>query len=180
MTIEEQVKKLEDLKMVLMSRLSSLDTETLNRKPKAGGWSVAQVLFHVIQAERLSLEYLVKKTQKPEVIAKSGPIAFLKSRALGLFLKLPIKVAAPARTADVPDRAELETLAGEWDEVRAGWQSFLRDFPAEHIGRAVYKHPRAGRLNLEQAVRFLVDHLRRHTGQIDRVLAEVAPSAGAA
>jgi uncharacterized damage-inducible protein DinB len=179
MTTQEQIDELECQRTALLARLSKLDSEVLNRKPIGGGWSVVQVISHVIQAELLSLEYLLKKTQQPELIAKSGPVAFLKSRALGLFLRLPFKVSAPARTAEVPERAELDALARDWEEVRSGWRDFLREFPAEHAGRAIYKHPRAGRLNLEQTLRFLIDHLRRHEGQIERVLSEVAPSARA-
>ena len=101
----------------------------------------------------------------------SAPAA-IKSRALGLFLKLPFKVSAPARTADVPARIELQELEQDWGEVRSAWQDFLRDFPPELADKAIYKHPVAGRLNLEQTLRFLIDHLERHMGQIDRVLAE--------
>lgn len=176
MTMQGQIDELEQQRTDLVARLSKLDSEVLNRTPSAGGWSAVQVLFHVIEAERLSLQYLVKKTQQPELIAKSGPWAFLKSRALGLFLRMPFKVSAPARTADVPERSELSALTRDWEEVRSGWKGFLRDFPAEHAGRAVYKHPRAGRLNLEQTLRFLIDHLRRHIGQIERVLSEVSAS----
>ena len=118
------------------------------------------------------LEYLRKKTQKPELIPSSGVIAAIKSRALGLFLRLPFKVSAPARTAEVAESAELQDLERDWAEVQSAWRDFLEDFPTELAGKAVYKHPVAGRLNLEQTLRFLIDHLRRHTRQIERALAE--------
>jgi len=168
----EQMETLEKLRSELLGRLSDSNSETLNREPAAGGWSAVQVLAHVIQAERLSLEYLRKKTQRPELIPSSGVIAALKSRALGLFLRLPFKVSAPARTAAVPASAELQDLEQDWAEVRSAWRDFLEDFPPELACKAVYKHPVAGRLNLEQTLRFLIDHLRRHTRQIERALAE--------
>lgn len=175
MTHQQQVEQMETLgklRSEVLARLSNLSSEALNRKPGAGGWSAAQVLAHVIQAERLSLQYLRKKTQKPELIPRSGVIAAIKSRALGLFLRLPFKVSAPPRTAEVPESAELRDLEQDWDRVRSGWRDFLRDFPPELARKAIYKHPVAGRLNLEQTLRFLIDHLRRHAGQIERVLAE--------
>ncbi|MCH7665824.1 MAG: DinB family protein [Acidobacteria bacterium] len=168
----EQMETLEKLRSELLGRLSDSNSETLNREPAAGGWSAVQVLAHVIQAERLSLEYLRKKTQRPELIPSSGVIAALKSRALGLFLRLPFKVSAPARTAEVPESAELQDLERDWAEVRSAWRDFLEDFPPKLAGKAVYKHPVAGRLNLEQTLRFLIDHLRRHTRQIERALVE--------
>lgn len=180
MTTQSQFETLERRRADLLARLSQLEPETLNRKPAGGGWSALQVVFHVMEAERLSLQYLMKKTRQPERIPRSGPFAFFKSRALGLFLKLPFKVSAPAATADVPEQSDLSGLSKDWEEVRSGWREFLDEFPAEHASRAVYKHPRAGRLNLEQTLRFLIDHLRRHEGQIERVLSEVAPSARSA
>ena len=168
----EQMETLEKLRSELLGRLSDLNSETLNRKPAAGGWSAVQVLAHVIQAERLSLGYLRKKTQKPELIPRSGVICALKSRALGLFLRLPFKVSAPGRTAEVPESAELQDLEQDWAAVRSDWRDFLEDFPPGLAGKAVYKHPIAGRLNLEQTLRLLIDHLRRHTRQIERTLVE--------
>lgn len=168
----EQLEALEQLRTEAVNRLADLGPAAVNRQPAAGGWSAAQVLFHVVEAERLSLAYLLKKTQKPDLIPRSGVLSAVKSRALSLFLKLPLKVSAPARTADVPDSVEMSVLERDWDEVRAGWREFLETFPSELADKAIYKHPVAGRLNLEQTLRFLVDHLERHLGQIDRVLAE--------
>jgi len=177
MTHRQQMDELEELRSALLTRLSAVDSSALNRKPVAGGWSAAQVLAHVITAERLSVLYLRKKIQKPESIPRSGAVAALKSWALGLFLKLPVKVSAPARSAEVPESAELSELERDWSEVRSELGDFLKGFPPELASRAIYKHPVAGRLNLEQTLRFLVDHLRRHTGQIERVLAEAAAAA---
>lgn len=168
----EQFETLEQLREKALSRVARMSSVAINRTPAAGGWSAGQVLFHVIEAERLSLAYLNKRTKEPESIPPSGMVAAVKSRALGLFLKLPVKVAAPARTADVPASIELEELEKIWTEVRSGWQSFLREFPPELAGKAVYRHPVAGRLNLEQTLRFLIDHLGRHMGQIERALSE--------
>lgn len=180
MTNQQQMDELEHLRSELLERLSALDSAVLNRKPADGGWSVSQVLAHVILAERLSLGYLRKKIQKPESIPRSGMAGAFKSRALALFLRLPFKVSAPARSAEVPDAAELSDLTRDWIEVRSGWQDFLKDYPIELANKAIYKHPVAGRLNLEQTLRFLIEHLSRHTRQIERALAREAAAAGAA
>ncbi|MCP4204665.1 MAG: DinB family protein [bacterium] len=180
MTHQQQMDELERLRSELLERLSGPDSAALNRRPPDGGWSAAQVLAHVILAERLSLGYLRKKIQRPDLIPRSGAAGAIKSRALGLFLRLPFKVAAPARSADVPETGELTALARDWSEARAEWQDFLEHYPAELANKAVYRHPVAGRLNLEQTLRFLIDHLRRHTGQIERLLVEHAAEADVA
>ena len=180
MTLLQQFEELERLRSDLMARLDGLESATLNRAPARGGWSAAQVAAHLIQAERLSLEYLRKKTREPEAIADSGAYEALKSRLLALAMRLPFKITAPARSGDVPDRAELEELAADWESVRSGWREFIEQFPAELAGKAVYRHPVAGPLSLAQALKFLADHFKRHLIQIERTLGEAARAASAA
>ncbi len=174
MNYQQQLTELENLRRDLTRRLAGLDSETLNRHPAAGGWSSAQVLAHVIAAESRSLAYLRKKTQRPQEIPRSGLVAACKGALLGLLMRSPIKVSAPPGAGEVPESAEFSELEAEWDRVRTDWKSFIEQFPPELAGRAVYRHPVMGRLSLEQALRFLIEHLRRHGRQIDRVLLEVA------
>ena len=166
----DQLEELERLRKDWTGRLETLDSEAFNRQPSAGAWSAAQVTAHVINAERRSLAYLRKKLQQPEAVPRSGLVSATKSVLLGLVMRSRFKVSAPPGAGEVPDHAEFDQLAGDWQEVRDDWRSFIEEFPAELAGRAVYKHPVAGRLNLEQALGFLVQHLRRHAGQVDRVL----------
>lgn len=174
MTSARRMAELESLRANLLTRLSGLDSPALNRKPADGGWSAAQVLAHVILAERLSVAYLRKKVKAGASIPKTGVATALKSWALGRFLRLPFKVKAPGRTDQVPEHAELDELERNWSEVRRDLEAFVEQYPEELAGAAIYKHPLAGRLSLDQTLQFLIDHLRRHGGQIERVLAGTA------
>lgn len=171
---QRQLTELEKLRGVLTERLKGLDSEVLNRRPSSGGWSPAQVLAHVIEAESRSLAYLRKKTRQPDAIPKSGWVESCKSALLNLIMRSRIKVSAPPGAGEVPESAELSELQSRWDEVRSNWRGFVAEFPEELAERAVYRHPVMGRLSLEQTLRFLAEHLRRHTRQIDRVLRESA------
>lgn len=174
MSYDQQLETLDRLRDELMRKVEGLDPERFNRSPKEGAWSPAQIVAHVISAESRSLAYLRKRTQDPTGIPKSGFVAACKSGMLKLVMRSRFKVKAPPGAGEVPDRAELAELAEEWDRVRSGWREFVAGFPAELSGRAVYKHPVAGRLSLEQALGFLAEHLERHMGQLDRTLRAVA------
>lgn len=174
MSYDQQLKTLDRLRGELLSRVEGLDSERFNRSPKEGAWSPAQIVAHVIAAESRSLAYLRKRTQDPAGIPKSGFVAACKSAMLKMVMRSRIKVKAPPGAGEVPERAELAELTEEWDRVRSGWREFVEEFPSELAGRAVYKHPVAGRLSLDQALGFLIEHLDRHAGQLDRALRRVA------
>ena len=63
-----------------------------------------------------------------------------------------------------------ESLAS-WQKALEGWRELLESFPPELLDRAVYRHPRAGYQTIEQALRFVVAHQRRHGRQIRRLAA---------
>ncbi|MFQ5527136.1 MAG: DinB family protein [Thermoanaerobaculia bacterium] len=169
---QDQLAELERLRGRLIERVSGVDSALLNRCPSGGGWSVAQIVAHVISAEGRSLAYLERKTQEaPERIPRAGVLGRFRSAALGWVLRSSIRVPAPPGAGEVPNAAELDELRADWEQVRAAWSGFLETFPTELENRAVYKHPVAGRMSLEQALRFLILHLERHSGQVERTLA---------
>ena len=107
-------------------------------------------------------------------IPKSGLAGACKSAVLKMVMRSRFKVKAPPGAGEVPERAELGELTEEWTRVRGDWRDFVAGFPGELAGRAVYKHPVAGRLSLDQALGFLIEHLARHMGQLERTLRAVA------
>ena len=95
MSHEDQIAELERLRAELSGRLEGVDSPTFNRRPSSGGWSAAQIMAHVIGAERRSLAYLRKKTQAPDQIPEGGFVEACKSKLLTLFLRSSFKVKAP-------------------------------------------------------------------------------------
>ena len=167
--------RLEERKAKLFERLGGLSDEVLNRRPPDDGWSVIQVVAHLSLAEELSVRYLAKKLAEGGADApRAGFGSAFRSGLLTLALRSPLRFKAPTRSTDVPERATFSEVAAHWDTVRSSLLATVEAVPPEVADRAIFKHPRAGRINLDQALSFMEEHFDHHLRQIDRVLAAVA------
>ena len=162
--------KLETLRNELLTELARHGRQMLNRKPEDGGWSPGQVLAHVIEAERMSLAYVRKKTQAPESIRQRSLRHWFNGVVLSTAMRTPLKFQVPPTVGEPPDNVVLEELQRDWQEVREGWRELLNSFPPQLHNKTVYRHPVAGPLSMDQSLAFLVRHLERHARQIRRSL----------
>ena len=172
--LRERFEHLEVLRAELFARLEGLDESQLNRRPGENQWSIIQVFCHLTKAEELSLAYIRKKMKAPSKLGKAGIVGALRSATVTLLLRSPVSFKAPARSAELPDEQDLVTTRSEWDRVRAEWKTTIDSFPADLAGQAVYRHPVAGRMSFDQALRFMEEHIRHHARQVGRIRAQVA------
>jgi uncharacterized damage-inducible protein DinB len=163
--------RMEAKKAALFERLVGVTDEVLNRFPAEGEWSVAQVLAHLCLVEELSVRHL--RERMAAAAPPGGAGSRLRSAALSLALRSGLRFKAPAMTAELPDRSSLAAIRERWDGVRVELEAVLGEVPPELATRALFRHPRAGRLTLAQAVRFMEEHLDHHRPQVERVLARV-------
>ena len=156
----------------LFRELEPLNEALLNQKPENGGWSAIQTLHHLILVEENSLAYLHKKLSFNPKFEKPGLSASIRLFLLRIALFSPIKFKAPKSTAPeiIPETENLSKTKARWQEIRWKWVDFLENIPPELLDKAVYKHPRAGRLSWLQTITFLRLHLDRHRGQILRAV----------
>ncbi len=166
----KQFARLESMRNRLLANLDAHDEARLNQSPADGGWSPGQVLAHVIEAERMSLEYVRKRTQDPESTSRRTLRQWLNGVILTSAMRSPLKFEVPPTVGQPPEIVDLAALQRDWQQVRDGWREFLSSFPPELRNNAIYRHPVAGPLSLDQALAFLVSHLRRHRKQIQRAL----------
>lgn len=159
-------KELEDVRRHIKFHVSSWDEERFNRKPAKGKWSAGQVIFHLMQVEQFSINYVNKKLSYPEKLKNTGLVASFRFYLLKFFLRLPVKYKAPSRVATVPDNLSKEELLKQWDDVRKEMTKFLNSFPEELHNKNIFKHLVAGRLNVSQMLEFIHDHINHHLPQI--------------
>ncbi len=168
--LHQQFNRLEAQRAALFSSVDGLDDEALNRPPAEDKWSIIQVLSHLTGAEKRSLDGVRKKMADRSGLHKAGLTEWAKTIVLAVALRLPMPIKAPGRLGTVPERQDLETTRREWDEVRAGWRETIDSFPSELVDQTIFKHPVVGPLSLAQALRFMADHVARHTKQIERIV----------
>jgi uncharacterized damage-inducible protein DinB len=161
---------LETQRHQLSASLSSLAAEKLNQQPQ-NGWSINQVIAHLITAERLSIQYLHKKIQAINEVENTGLLEELKMIVLIISQRLPFKFKAPKVVVEnTTSSSSLPQLEQEWNAVRNELKTVLEKFNEDQLKRKIYKHVVAGKLNIQQTLLFFREHIIHHKRQIKRLL----------
>ncbi|NOT75182.1 MAG: DinB family protein [Cyclobacteriaceae bacterium] len=163
---------IEDQRNETLKSVRHLTPEQFNFTSAPGKWSVADILSHIITAERFSILYLRKKIQGIADAKDTGLIEEIKMTLLKISQRLPgIKFKAPRFLVEnTPTHKDLSTLEFEWESVRKEFKELLETIPQQHINRKIYKHVRAGYLNIQHALIFFREHIIHHTPQIKKLL----------
>jgi uncharacterized damage-inducible protein DinB len=162
---------LETQRNKLLGLLAALSTEQLNNHP-TGKWSIAQILSHLIASEQLSVRYLNKKILGIKEATDTGLTEELKMIALIISQRLPfLKFKAPKVMAEnTPPLESFEQLNATWVKTRSDLKETLEKFQDDELKRKIYKHPFAGMLNIQQALKFFGEHIIHHRPQIIKLV----------
>lgn len=167
--LREMTTSLDDL----LLQLEAYDDEQLNRPPGPGRWSAMQVLQHLMLAEKLSQQYIVKKQHTlPGQLPSAGFGTWWRAMLVWFFLYLPFKRKAPAMVAEgaLPAYATLAATAAEWRQQRQELQELLAGLnPALHK-KAFYRHPVAGSMTTAGMLGFFLWHIEHHRRQLRECL----------
>lgn len=170
--LNARFERLEATRASVAARLDGRDRTVLNRPRADGGWSVLQVVHHVIAAEAGTLRYTSKKMLGGTKLPRAGLTSKLRLLALKGALVSPLRFRAPVITADVPNEADPAEVLALWQETREGWRKLLDGFPEELLDRMVFRHTLVGLMGLRDTLAFLQTHLDHHVRQIDRQLGQ--------
>jgi hypothetical protein len=168
--LQRRFEDLERARREIMARIAEHDWARLNRPRADGGWSVLQVLHHVIAAEDGTRRYISKKMRAGASLPPAGLMSRARLFALQLANTSPLRLRAPGATADVPAAIDPDELGARWNEVRGDWRELLNGFPEELLDRMVFRHGMVGLMGLPDTLLFLRSHLAHHVRQLERLL----------
>ena len=148
--------------------------------PAPGHWSATQVVHHLLFIEGNIIQYVEKKLHAEEQLPKVGLLTRLRARFVRLMLRLPgVKFKAPRGVATLTDAGEvpaLPELRHTWEASRRQLERLLNAFPGRLLNRAIFPHPRSGRITIYQVMEFLLDHLLHHQQQLGRITKALRPN----
>jgi uncharacterized damage-inducible protein DinB len=155
-----------------LASVQHLTEEQLNKPAAPGKWSVSEILSHVVSGERMSLQYIQKKIQGAAQSKDTGLVEELKMLVLKASQRLPgLKFKVPRSMAEhTTVFNNLSAISQEWEQVRNEFKVLLEKIPDEYRHKKIYKHPRAGYLNVKHALIFFREHIIHHTPQIKKLL----------
>jgi hypothetical protein len=142
--------------------------------PVPGQWAAAQVIHHLLTAEK-SIVGALRKTLATD--HAGWRLATLKNKLRSLLLRLALRVPGlrfkvPATLPPPPDPttiAPLPELRAQWAAVRRQLEQVLHEFPGTKLRHTVFRHPRAGWLTIGQTVASVLDHTLHHQQQLNRI-----------
>lgn len=171
-SFQEPYDKLESQRKKILDSVRHLTEQQLNKPSAPGKWSIAEILSHIITAERMSLLYIRKKMQGAAEAADSGLWEEVKINLLKISRRFPgLKFKAPRRIVEgTTVYHDLPTLVREWDNVSNEFKLLLEKIPAQYVNRKIFRHVRAGYLSVRHALLFLREHIIHHTPQIKKLV----------
>ncbi|OGX81309.1 DinB family protein [Hymenobacter glacialis] len=151
------------------------------KAPAPGHWSATQVVHHLLFIEGNIIQYVEKKLRANDALPKVDLFTRLRARFVRLLLRLPgMKFKAPRGVATLTDTGEVPTLPElrqTWEASRRQLERLLNEYPGRLMNRAIFPHPRSGRITIGQVMDFLLDHLLHHQQQMGRITKALRPNA---
>jgi hypothetical protein len=161
---------LETDRIRLIEKIRGLPSEQFN-SASPGKWSIHQILAHLVITEKLSLQYMRKKILGIHQVHDTGIIEEGKMVVLWLSQRLPFKFKAPKIVVEQTALySNVDQLVIEWEKDRLELKAFLEAFENHQLKKKIYKHVRAGMLNIQHALLFYREHYLHHLPQIKRLL----------
>ncbi len=161
--------ELANLKGQILKSVESYSVEQLNFKPSESEWSISQVIEHLIESETGTNKYISYRLKNIQEQPSVGLANFLKSKVLNKKLKSDQKFKVPSVLSEPEVGADYPSVKEKWDKARLYLIQTVENYPKEQLNKAVFKHPRAGLLSMNQTLAFMINHLNHHIPQIDRL-----------
>jgi hypothetical protein len=138
------------------------------------GWSIRQVIQHIMFSEGGTLGYMKKKSSSGwENLDVTGEEHLHNGSALNSRLQTNERYKAPAVLPEPENNVSVSDALLHWDKLRSDLLDFLEGIEEVHFNKLVFRQPAAGMLNVIQTLDFLTNHLNHHIPQVQRIVSEV-------
>lgn len=158
---------LEESRSSFLGTLSGLDDAQLSFRPRASSWSALEVAEHVLIAEQLATDTMLRLAGRPS--KRRRLLQKLGYASVWLILMLRLRVNMPSRLLAPSGTMTLREIRADWNASRVRLRRYLETLEAGALQQAGFGHPIAGPLNLREGLLFLQRHTRHHRDQLERL-----------
>ncbi len=159
----------------LLEEVKDQPDSVLNTPPDNGGWSVLQVMYHMVLVEEHSMMYVKKKLSFGKEIPDAGFKGYFRGIYLRNVFKIPFKIEAPiaVNESNMPEEIRFWEVLKKWKDSRAELEDFLNNVPDDLLKAELFKHPLVGKMTLKNMLYFFELHFKRHRKQLNKVMKQV-------
>ena len=155
-------------RLALLDRVGAVTSERLTARPEESGWTLLEVIEHIVLAEHDIFQGL------PDPATMQAVSRGLKNRVMFplvlLVLRRGITVEVPSPSMKPLGATALHDLRAQWDESQHWLARYTGGRGAESPGDAVFGHPVTGPLPLGPAMRLRRVHLESHYRDVDKLM----------
>ncbi len=167
--IEQLILHLERSREQLAAAVHAVDPAIRQAKPPSGGWSVAEVVQHLVHTDYRFGLLVTKSTSGLRPARDDVDVdGILQSRKLRAVLDRTVKVESVA--AIMP--TETWNAEHAWAmlvQARAALLTIIRSVDGLPLSQVTHRHHILGELNLYEWIAFLGAHETRHAAQINEI-----------
>jgi uncharacterized damage-inducible protein DinB len=167
--LTDRLAALDRERAAFLDALDHLAPEARATRPAPEAWSALEIGEHTFRAEHAVLRGLEKQLAAGDARADVG-----RHNPAGIVLLLaamraPKKLKVPEGARGiVPEGMDYAALRDAWAALGGRWAAAVAAFPPSLERTPLLRHPVAGALTLEEALRFLTAHTSRHRRQVAR------------
>ena len=129
-------------------------------------WSAVQVLEHVYLSQAGIFKYIQDKGME-KGIGKTSLTDRIKNLVLKFMLNGKNKFKAPRVLPAPLNKNSPEKLAQKFSSLNQNITDYINSLPEEKLNKVVFKHPRAGKMDILAVVKFWLQHWHHHKKQLN-------------
>ncbi len=140
-------------------------------RPGAEQWNAADVMEHVVRADRSVLFGLSRQLAAGDNRRDVGTPTPEAQETVRAFLRSDGRTRVPESVARhiAPQGDDPLAVRAEWDALPRLWREALAAVPPPLADTALILHPRAGPLTARSCAQFAADHTAHHARQLRRI-----------
>ena len=166
-TFESQLMVWADDRRRLLDEVERMEPERLTAKPLPGKWSILEIVEHLVVGDREVLQGLPKPSALVDRRRRLRDRVGYRMVMFVLACHLPAKVPSPRYLPQ--GQSSLPDLRRDWNEMQQWLRSYVERLDQGDPATAVFGHPIAGPMTMQQVLDMGKLHLATHTRQIRRL-----------
>ncbi len=161
---------LKETKNNLEKSVDGLSEEQMTFKPDDGGWSVAEVVEHIIIVEGGLKSMLENKMKAGEDLDQKAEVKMTDEQVVGLITDRSSSIQTQDQFQPSGKFSEADEALEAFNDQRENIVDWLKDSDAD-MRNYVNEFP-FGKIDAYQTVLFMAGHTARHTAQIEELKSE--------
>lgn len=166
-TWERRLRSWGERRRLLLDEVESLTPQRLVAKPLPGKWSILEIVEHLVLADRDVFQGLPDPAQLVDRKRRLKDRVNYPIVMFALACRIPVKISSPKMMPR--SQSSLAELRRDWEAVGRWLESYLDAIEPGALAKAVFAHPIAGPMTLQQCFHMGDLHLATHTRQIRRL-----------